>query len=224
MGQDRRRYPRVGVALDASVEAAGIQWRRKTVDLSPYGVKVAMPVKLRPEMSVAVRLPLPDGRSPLSLAGRVVRTDPDGIAISFVGLQALAFARLKEFVDGLLVSLSNGAARPDLSVTPLSDRRRAPRAEAELDINVNAETSHDWQSKTINLSTIGVKVAMPPTASQPPWGTGVELRLSTPNGQPPIAATALVWRREPNSLALLFVGLGNELRERLRTLVDSLRA
>ncbi len=116
MGRDRRRYPRVGVAMDVSVEAAGIQWQRKTVDLSPYGVKVAMPVTLRPETGVKVRLSLPDGGSPLSLAGRVVRTDPDGLAICFVDLRALTFARLKEFVDALLVSLSKGPARPDLGV------------------------------------------------------------------------------------------------------------
>ncbi len=73
----------------------------------------------------------------------------------------------------------------------MNDRRRAPRAEAELNINVDAQASHCWQGKTINLSTIGVKVALPPTAIRPPWGTRVQLRLSGPNGQLPISASPL---------------------------------
>ena len=113
MGRDRRRYPRVGIELDFTLEASGIRWQGKTVDLSPYGVKVALPAnwgRLRPGTPVEVGLALPDGGSLLTLTGWVVRTDEGGIALNFVHQRALLFARLKEFVDSLLRSVSNGPA------------------------------------------------------------------------------------------------------------------
>lgn len=226
MGQDRRRYARVGVALDFTVEVAGTQWRGKTLDLSPYGVKLALAanaVTLSPGTKVGLRLALPGGDSPLSLTARVVRADADGLALCFVNLGAFSFARLRTLVDSLLGSLSDGSARLEVTVKPLTDRRSAARAEAELDINFDAEMPHSWQGKTINLSTIGVKLALPATAERPPWGTSVQLRLVPPDGRPPISAKGIVWRREPDSTAVLFVELEREQLERLKALVDSLQ-
>ncbi len=229
MEQDRRRYPRVGVALDFAAKAGDTEWRGQTIDLSPYGAKVALPpnvVTLPPGTSVELQLGLPDGDSPLSLRARVVRTDADGIAFSFLHLGALAFARLKDLADSVLHSLSNSPVCLDVSVGPLRDRRRAPRAAAQLDINLDTEPPRYWQGKykTINLSTIGVKVAWPATAGQPPWGTGVQLFLAGPDGQRPLSVKGLVWRREPQSVAFLFIELKPEQRERLEVLVESLRA
>ena len=227
MGQDRRRYRRIGVALDCTVEAGGTEWQGRTVDLSPYGLKVALPpdpVTLPPGTSVELRLALPSGGSPLSLTASVVRVDPDGVALNFVNQGALHFARLKELVDSLLQSLSDSPACLDVSVNPLNDRRRAPRGDAELDINLDAERPRYWQGKTINLSTSGVKVAWPATAKQPSWGTSVQLRLSGSDGQPLISLKGLVWRREAESVAFLFIELKPEQRERLKALAESLRA
>ncbi len=133
MGRDRRRYPRVGVELSIAIEAAGSQWLGKTVDLSPYGVKVALPansVSLPPGTRVELKLAVPDQNSALSLAASVVRMDPDGLALNFIDLGAQHFARLKDVVDSLLQSRSSGPARVDA----LKDRRKSPRVEAELDI------------------------------------------------------------------------------------------
>jgi hypothetical protein len=212
MGKDRRRYLRVGLELEVSLEASGIRWQGKTLDLSPYGVKVALPphpVTLPPGTSVELRLALSGGDSPLSLTASVVRMDPDGIALNFLNQGALPFARLKDLVDS----------------RPLKDRRRAPRADAELDISLDAEMPRCWQGKytTINLSTIGVKVAWPATGGQPSWGTGVQLCVAEPGGQRLLSLKGLVWRREPQSVAFLFIELRPEQRERLQTLVDSLR-
>ena len=105
MGQDRRRHPRVDVSLDISVEVLGTQWQAKTVDLSPCGVKVALPAHwatLPPGTSVDVRLALPDGESPLALTAHVVRIDLDGVALNFQDLEAGHFERLKGFVDSAL--------------------------------------------------------------------------------------------------------------------------
>jgi hypothetical protein len=227
MGRDRRRYPRVGVGLDITVDAAGGQWQAKTVDLSPHGVKIAMPATssgLRPGTKVQLQLAVSDQKPALSLTASVVRSDPDGIALDFINPGALCFARLKEFVDSLLQGTSNGPACLGVSVSRLKDRRRSPRVDAELDINLAAEAPRYWQGKTINLSTIGVKVALPATASQPPWGTSVQLRLAGADGQPPISLKGLVWRREPDTTAFLFVELSREQLERLRAFVESLRA
>jgi len=215
MEKDRRRYPRAGVELEVSLETSGIRWQGKTVALSPYGAKVALPphpVTLPPGRSVETRLALPGEDSPLSLMAQVLRVDPDGIALNFPNQGAPPFERLKDFVDSLLH-------------IPLEDRRRAPRADAEFDITLDAEMPRCWEGtyKTVNVSTTGVKVAWPATGAQPSWGTGVQLQLAGPDGEPPIWVKGIVWRREPDSTAFLFVELTREQVERLKALVDSLR-
>ncbi len=106
MGKDRRRYPRAVGELDVTVEAGGRQWKTKTVDLSPYGVKVAPPatsVKLPPGTSVQLRLSPHDQDPPLSLTASVARTDADGVALRFDSLEDQQFQRLKSIVDSLLM-------------------------------------------------------------------------------------------------------------------------
>ena len=209
MGKDRRRYPRVAVELEASLETSGIRWQGKTVVLSPYGAKVSLsphPVMLPPGRSVEARLALPGEDSSLSLMAQVLRVDPDGIALNFLTQGAPACERIKDLVDSRSVK----------------DRRRAPRADAELDITLDAEMPRCWQGtyKTIDVSTTGVKVAWPATGAQPSWGTGVQLQLAGPDGQPPIWVKGIVWRREPDSTAFLFVELTREQVERLKALVE----
>jgi len=209
MGKDRRRYPRVGLELDVSLETSGIRWQGKTVALSPYGAKVSLaPHPLMPPLgrSVEARLALPGEDSPLSLMAQVLRVDPDGIALNFLTQGAPACERIKDLVDSRSVK----------------DRRRAPRADAELDITLDAEMPRCWQGtyKTIDVSTTGVKVAWPATGAQPSWGTGVQLQLAGPDGQPPIWVKGIVWRREPDSTAFLFVELTREQVERLKALVE----
>ena len=106
MGRDLRRYPRAGIGLDVTVEAAGCQWQGKAVDLSPYGVKVASPpraVHVVPSMRVGLRLAPPDEALPLSLSGTVVRVDSDCIALNFDPLADCEFQRLKNLVGSFLL-------------------------------------------------------------------------------------------------------------------------
>lgn len=106
MAQERRRYPRTSVALDVTLEVGDSRWQAKTVDLSPYGVKVAVPEAtedLAPGRSVQLRFPRLDQHAPISLAAHVARTDPDGVALTFSTLGEQQFARLKELVDALLL-------------------------------------------------------------------------------------------------------------------------
>ncbi len=227
MGQDRRRYPRVGVELEFTLEASGIRWEGKTVDLSPYGVKVALPAnwgRLRTGTPVELGLALPDGGSPLTLTGRIVRTDGEGLALNFDHQRALPFARLKDFVDSLLRGASNCPAHLGVSVTGLKDRRRSPRIAAELDVSFEGERPYGWRgSKAVNLSLIGAKVALPGTAIQPAWGTAVQMRLASPAGHSPVSVKGIVWRKEPESMAVLFVELGRDQLEGLKALVESLQ-
>ena len=215
MGRDRRRYPRVGVELEVSLETSGIRWKGKTVAVSPYGAKVSLephPLALPLGRSVEARLALPGEDSSLPLMAQVIRVDPDGIALNFPNQGTPPFERLKDLVVRLGASARS------------RDRRRAPRADAELDVALDAEIPRCWQGryKTINLSTTGVKVAWPATGGQPSWGTGVELQLAGRGGQSPIGVKAIVWRREPGSTAFLFVELKDEQVERLKALVESL--
>jgi hypothetical protein len=228
MGRDRRRYPRVGVALDISVEAAGRRWDVKTVDLSPYGVKVAVPpnggIKLPAGTTIQLRLVLPDEAPPLALTARVVRTDRDGIALCFEHLEAGYFERIKTVVDSLLGRLAEGPARLEVSVKPVRERRKVPRTEAALDIAFDAEKPYDWRGKTINLSPYGVKVALPASAIRPSEGTSVNLQLTAPDRGEALAMKGMVWRREPKSTVLIFVELHREQLERLKGLVEFLQA
>lgn len=227
MGRDRRRYPRVGAALDISVEAAGRRWDGKTVDLSPYGVKVRLPdngVTLPPGTTIQLRLVLPDGGSPLALTARVVRTDRSGIALCFENLEPGHFERLKTLVDSLLEHLSDGPARLELSVRPVKERRKGPRVDAGMDIAFDAEKPYDWRGKTVNLSAYGVKVALPASAIRPSEGASVKLKLTVPDSVEPLSVKGMVWRREPKNTVLIFIDVGREQIERLRTLVEFLQA
>lgn len=106
MKQERRRCHRTTLPLDVTLEAAGGWGPAKTLSLSPYGAKVAWLPKVGTLLSgttVQLRLPAPNGDPPISFSGRVERTDPDGIALSFPNLSGEKFQRVKALVDSLLL-------------------------------------------------------------------------------------------------------------------------
>ena len=78
-----------------------------------------------------------------------------------------------------------------------------------------------WQGKTVDLSQGGVKIAIPSKSAKLQLGTSVQLRLALPDNQPPVLVMGIVWRREPTSIALLFLGVAGEALERLKALVES---
>ncbi len=119
--------------IDATVEAQSRVWQGKTVNLSPYGVKIASPatsVSLPRGTSVKIRFPLPD-QDPLSLLANVERIDPDGMALSFNGLEDQKVQRLKELID---------SHRSLPKYPPLLDSTPAMQAVQEI-INQVADTS-----------------------------------------------------------------------------------
>ena len=139
MHGNRRKYPRLGKSLNLTVEAAGNRWEGKTIGLSLYGVKVTPPaggVHLSPGTEVHLRLRLPDQGPPLSLTASMVRTDPDGLALSFLDLEDEQAQRLQEFVDSLLLQEMQAAeeakATPEKRPPAPGDARSEPDPSQEL--------------------------------------------------------------------------------------------
>ncbi len=104
MARDRRRYARLDMALDVSVEAGSSQWQAQTIDLSPYGVKVAWPtesITLAPDAAVQLRLAPSNQHPPLSLPAHVQRMDPDGLALTFERLGSHDLQHLENLLESL---------------------------------------------------------------------------------------------------------------------------
>lgn len=92
---DDRRVARARVEFPIRV---GAVWDWRTIDLSPFGVKVASQGWLRPGAKVRVLLTLPDGLPPLGVDATFVRSDPDGDLFSFLKLEEAQFRRLQRFL------------------------------------------------------------------------------------------------------------------------------
>ena len=103
MRLNQRRYPRVEVSLDVKVEqaAAGTS-RGRSVDLSPFGVKLRSAGEVEPGGTVRLTFSPPDGDPLISVQSLLVRKDPDGYAFTFINLTNPDFLRLKRFVDSRL--------------------------------------------------------------------------------------------------------------------------
>lgn len=162
MGDDQRRYARASVELDVKVEATGNQWAAKTVNLSPYGVKVASQGKLitLPRGARAqVVLTLGEQEAPLSLPANVVRADLDGVALNFENLEEQQFQRLKRFVDARLQqeweALMNDTAIGQPRDTGVGREERKPKEPSETG-GAGGSENDDWQAllKRLGLETL----------------------------------------------------------------------
>ena len=99
----RRRYARVAVSLDVKVEdpTAG-QLEARSVDLSPFGLKVRSAAPVQPGGTVRLSFRPADGEPLISVQSLLVRKDFDGQAFTFVNLTNPDFQRLQKFVDARL--------------------------------------------------------------------------------------------------------------------------
>ena len=105
MTETRPKYPRLGVALDVTVEAGGTQWRGRIINLSPDAVKIRWPgepAQLQPGTDVRLRFALPDREFPFWLAASVAQTSPQSTVLWFVDPDDQQFRRLKDLLDSLL--------------------------------------------------------------------------------------------------------------------------
>ena len=100
---NRRRYPRVKVSFDVTLEdLLGRHWRGQSVDLSPFGLKVRSAATTRTGATARLSFSPPDGDPRISVLSVMVRSDPDGQAFAFINLTNSEFTRLKSFVDARL--------------------------------------------------------------------------------------------------------------------------
>ena len=106
--EDRRRSPRAAVAWNVTLEDdRGVQLAGEMITLGPFGVKVRAETEesgLSEGSVVRLQFSPPDGKFPIpmSVKGMVWRTDPDGLIIVFLDLNAHAFLRMKSLVKTLL--------------------------------------------------------------------------------------------------------------------------
>jgi len=92
-------------------------------------------------------------------------------------------------------------------------------------LNVTVEAGGSvWEGTTVDISQGGAKIALPATWAKFPLGTSVQLKVALPDNQPPISVHAMVWRRDPTCMALLFLDRQSKDIERLRALIESLCA
>ena len=94
-----RRRPRVSVAWKVTIDVPGSRPRmRRTVDVSPFGVKVRLDDWLPSGTLARLRLATPD-RQPLELRASVLRVDADGLVFVFAGVSGDLLARMQSLVD-----------------------------------------------------------------------------------------------------------------------------
>jgi hypothetical protein len=96
---DLRRCPRVRVAWKVIVDVPGSRPRmRKTIDVSPFAMKVRFEAPLGDGAAARLKLSTPDRRA-FHVNAIVWRSDAEGAVFVFVGVAQEQFQRLKGLLD-----------------------------------------------------------------------------------------------------------------------------
>lgn len=99
----RRRAERVGIELPVQIEGHAGTTNGRTVDLSAVGARVATGERLTPGDMVAVTLTPKDSQGPMRIRAVVWEVDARGAVLVFANLAVHDFARLRSYIDSLLV-------------------------------------------------------------------------------------------------------------------------
>ncbi|HEV2055228.1 MAG TPA: PilZ domain-containing protein [Methylomirabilota bacterium] len=102
----RRRAERVGIELSVQIEGHAGTTKGRTVDLSAVGARVATDDPLTPGDMVEVKLTPKDGQGPMHIRAVVWDVDARGAVLVFANLAVHDFARLRSYIDSLLVQRS----------------------------------------------------------------------------------------------------------------------
>ncbi len=97
-------------------------------------------------------------------------------------------------------------------------RRKYPRIEISFPVRLEDAAGRTWHGECLNLGPGGLKVK---TDANLLPGRRVRLNFKLPDGEPGIAATSLILRKDPNGLAFSFVDLEPSAFQRLRRFVFS---
>lgn len=196
---DRRRQERVRADWSARFEGDAIVVDGHVVDLSIVSARIRTltgePVPVRPGASGTLTLAFPDSAhlEVIRLAATVVRSGPDGMALSFSGLPESAGRWLRARV------LTNEV------------RRRAPRVALVLPIELRVPSGQAFAAEMIDLSAFGARVR---TEQPLEPGTRVSATMEIGAG-PPMVVSALVWSSERGEAVLAFVNLDRKEFNRL---------
>ncbi|MBI3624975.1 MAG: PilZ domain-containing protein [Candidatus Rokubacteria bacterium] len=106
----------------------------------------------------------------------------------------------------------------------LEERRRYPRVEVAWDVAVGWGPRFEWRGEIVSLGPFGLKVRLGEKDPGPSVGTEVRLQFRAPNGKHPLSIKGIVWRVDPDGLAIALVKLSIDEFYRLKSLVDTLLA
>lgn len=96
------------------------------------------------------------------------------------------------------------------------DRRGAPRAKADWPVRLETFERGIIEGHVVDISTSGVRVRAP---ADLPVGAAVTLRITLPRGAERLEVVARVARRDPDGLALDFIGMPETEARRVEPLV-----
>lgn len=95
------------------------------------------------------------------------------------------------------------------------DQQEHPLVPQALDITLESPRGH-WSGKTIDLTPSRAKVALAGNSAPPPSRTIVQLRISVPDGNPPLSLPARVMEADPDGVSLSFFNLRDQQVQRLK--------
>ena len=104
------------------------------------------------------------------------------------------------------------------------ERRRYPRVEVAWNVAVGWGPRFQWKGEMVSLSPFGVKVKLGEKDPGPPAGTEVSLQFGPPDKKASLTINGVVWRVDPDGLAIALLKLGVDDFYRLKGLVDTLLA
>lgn len=100
------------------------------------------------------------------------------------------------------------------------DQQRHSAPPRAFDVTVESPRGH-WSGKTTDLSPSGAKVTLEGNAVRLPLMTVIQLRISPPDGDPPISLPARVIETDSDGVILSFFNLREQAQRGLKDLLDS---
>ncbi len=107
-------------------------------------------------------------------------------------------------------------------VIQMDERRRHPRVQVAWNVAVGWGPRFKWPGEFVSLGPFGVKVKLGEKDPGPSVGTEVRLQFAPPDGKAPMFIKGVVWRVDPDGLAIALLKLGVDEFYRLKGLVDTL--
>jgi len=202
MTSDRRRAVRASADWPATLEPVdgGETITGHVVDVSASGFRVTLSDRPPLGEAVYVRVDLSPVADTLEVVARVVRHTSDGVGVNFVGLPA-------------------SVVRREPSLLAPDDKRRAPRATANLRAALHRSSYWVHSVRVLDVSQFAARIAVDMPLSA---GLEVSLVVTPADGGDALELPAVVSRQDDRGTVLLFLSLPESTLLRLATLVSAL--